>query len=279
MLRHYPSLDQFELTKCGPHSGTCRRELKTFLQRNQNIRKLATSGDWDWKEAVGLKLDLFAIVLDDGLESALAAGILEKLSKIDETESFFERLHIYGYDYTSECHTEHMQSISNLENLFMNFLSTGLEMTNLKEMRLFTLRHFLCDVPAQYLVENLINLERVSFGNAQLLDVQAFIRGSPKLEKLQIEFFAKNALQTGRGIDLLEWNNQREQLDQAKKMTIYVEEEVYLATKWATHNGQTDFSLVTLKRHESHDWDPAFGKDFSPKKNQYFKILSIDELL
>lgn len=47
-------------------------------------------------------------------------------------------------------------------------------------------------------------------------------------------------------------NREREKLHGAQKMTIYVREDIYLATKWALIKNQ--FSLIRLKRIDSFEW-------------------------
>lgn len=263
MLRQYPMLEKFELTKTGCFSGTPRPEFGTFLERNPNIRALATSADWHWSDAADLKLDVFAIDCNDDLESSLVSGILDNLVKMNEKgENFFERLHFYSYGITAEWHTCHIEKISKMEKLYMHSAWIGpMEMENLKEVRLRGFKDILYDATdhaKEILVDGMVNLERVSFGGAGLVDILSFICGSRKLAKFRIESFAEGALQNG-AINLLAWNNQRKQLDGARKVTIYVDEEVYLATKWASHHGQTDFDFVELKRHASHDWNHLFG--------------------
>lgn len=49
-------------------------------------------------------------------------------------------------------------------------------------------------------------------------------------------------------IDLLELNREREQLPDGQKITLYVDGDIYLQTKWAMK--EIDFGLVRVKREE-----------------------------
>lgn len=57
--------------------------------------------------------------------------------------------------------------------------------------------------------------------------------------------------------NLIALNNARRQLADAQKITIYVKEEIYLATKWAMK--ETDFDLIRIKRYESFEWHHDFN--------------------
>lgn len=61
-----------------------------------------------------------------------------------------------------------------------------------------------------------------------------------------------------RAVDLAALNKEREKLlkkfPETKKITIYVENDVFLATKWATKNGNINLSLIEMKRSDSIDW-------------------------
>lgn len=208
--------------------------MKPFLERNQNIRMLATSGDAiykDWKEAAGWKLDVLALDCENDTE--MVCGIVMKLF-VDAR--FFNRLYIHARDTTIVWQFER-NSIAKPEVLYINF---PLSKWKLEELDLN-------EIQACYAIE------------AGLVDVLAFIRGLRKLKKLRIESFVDGALQNGSSLDLLAWKVEREQLAQAQKVTIYVEESNFLATKRAMYNGQTDYSLIELKRLESYDWNFTFG--------------------
>lgn len=60
-------------------------------------------------------------------------------------------------------------------------------------------------------------------------------------------------------LDLRGLNKEREKLTFAKKILIYVKEDIFLATKWALT--QTEFNLIEMKRIDSYDWNMAFKID------------------
>ncbi|XP_031635966.1 uncharacterized protein LOC116348903 [Contarinia nasturtii] len=260
LLRKYPMLERFELTKTGfPFENL---PLKAFFKQNSNIRHFAVSMNGDWSGTDNLKLDVFAIDCDDyDTESLEVAGTMEYLSKMTEDKRFYERLHVYGYGITAEWHLEWMISMSEIEKLYLHDTwIRSFVMNDLKEIRIRCGAGILTSgVDMVGMVNGLANIEQVSLVNASVLDILAFIRGSVKLHKLRIENFNPTELSTNGTIvlDLSMWNNEREPLERARKVTVYVEEKIFLATKWATRT--TDYSLVDLKRDESHDWSHDFG--------------------
>lgn len=99
------------------------------------------------------------------------------------------------------------------------------------------------------LVENLINVERL-YVYRETFDILLFIKRLRNLKKLKLfKFGSAETLQ----LDML--NTEREKLAGAQKVTIYVPDAVYLATKWATANGNTHFSLIEMKRSKSYEWN------------------------
>lgn len=62
-------------------------------------------------------------------------------------------------------------------------------------------------------------------------------------------------------------NTEREKLDGAQKVMIYVPDTVFLLTKWATRNGTTNFSLIEMKRTESYEWNRSLDW---PMKKMFF---------
>lgn len=107
--------------------------------------------------------------------------------------------------------------------------------------------------------ERFINLEKLNIQHYELGEninfVLTFIQHSTKLKKIKISCGKTFVFR-----DLPMWQKVREKLVGAKQVTIYVDDDVNVATKWALKT--TDFPLIELKRAESCDWfrDLAFRK-------------------
>lgn len=58
-----------------------------------------------------------------------------------------------------------------------------------------------------------------------------------------------------RDLKLITLNNERKKLAEAQKLIIYISDHVFLATKWATNNDDTNFSLIEMRRADSYKCD------------------------
>lgn len=94
------------------------------------------------------------------------------------------------------------------------------------------------------------NLKRLEFVSADFNDIMPFIRESVEMRTIKIEYFFDCS------IDLLKLNKEREKLQNAHKITMYVDERTYLDTKWAMK--ETNFGLIRLKRIDSFERNDVF---------------------
>lgn len=246
----YPKLEHLELRRPAYWCSANRKELSTFLQLNPSIRSFAVAVELFHEEILinmTSKLKVFGIDFFHGVPSRYVDEIVSKLQK---TEQFYERLHICAYE-----NCDFLGPINKIEKLYVyRSIFNPISSNTLKELDIN------CGVPddikqIQILqlktIKDNPNLERVSLFDATHEDTLAFIGSSAKLRKLTILSFAHLDVMI---LDLPTWNNLRANLPRAKKVTIYVEEKVFLTTKWATQ--KTDFSLVELKRSESYGTEP-----------------------
>lgn len=106
-----------------------------------------------------------------------------------------------------------------------------------------------------------LNLKRVEFLQASSDDLLPFIRQATNLERIKVRRF-KDGVHFNRDsnvLDLVALNFERGSLENATKITIYVEESTYLATKWTLT--ETDFNLIRIKRVDTFEWEYCFGND------------------
>ena len=105
------------------------------------------------------------------------------------------------------------------------------------------------------LAQRLENLNEVRFSCLFYImdDIMPFIRSSAKLKKIVVH----RGISDGTVIDPVAMNREREKLLTknlyVSKVTIYIPEAEYLATKWKTT--ETDLKLIKIRRFES--WDQS----------------------
>lgn len=77
-----------------------------------------------------------------------------------------------------------------------------------------------------------------------------------RIDKLINDLRSCRCLTAEKVIPLTALNKERKNLPGAKKVTLYVEEYIYLATKYFIQ--QTDLDLISLKCIESYRWEHDF---------------------
>lgn len=59
----------------------------------------------------------------------------------------------------------------------------------------------------------------------------------------------------GKILNLIALNKERAKLQNARKMTIYVRDDVFLTTKWAMKHGDINLRFIEMKRSDSYEWN------------------------
>lgn len=104
------------------------------------------------------------------------------------------------------------------------------------------------------IAKNLVNLERIVFRDASINDILPFIRHSKRLKEIRVSVL-KNGIYFNNGrLNLKKLNQERTSLNRARKVIMYVEENVFLSTRWS--NVMIDFNLFEIRRLSAY-------KDFS----------------
>lgn len=176
--------------------------------------------------------------------------LLEFLNQLHE-QGFYKRLHIFrignsklrtglalirGLELLSICHFEEKYNLDQL--------------TNLKELMI---RHPKVK-DMEILANSLKNIEHLCIYGKNTDDVMPFIRRSWKLNKIKL----RSLFQRTAPLNLAMLNEERAKLFGARKITIYVDHNMFLATKWTTRNGDTNLSFIEMKRSSSIKWKPDY---------------------
>lgn len=253
LLQQYSTLEKFIFTFADGNNVHEIDELTIFFKRNLTIQHFATDQHFlrENRQTIlssNVKLDTLAILHyyeDDDID--------DLLNEFRERD-VYKRLHQYvfndGVDQLVPTFTAEKLAYFELQ---MHVTSSPF--VNLKEF----CPGFISDNRiVETLANSLVDLELIYFKEAYPNQVLAFIRHSRKLSHIGIKIIhrmKKNCL------DLGSWNKEREKLPRARKVTIYVDEKVFLATKQATQNN--NYKLIDIKRLYSHCWQSDFENFFS----------------
>lgn len=251
LYRKYPKLEHFVLTaiKSGPID-----ELKTFFEQNTNIHSFATN-----IEMIMANRDVFKMItpkwnvlsIKFKCRNTLNLDARDFLIEL-YTCGLFKKLHvslITSFIIDHEI-ANYLASLKFLEKISIDgvFRYEYMDLTpivHLKQLCIFQIPRV---NNMKMLVEKLVNLEFVQFTFVKFDDILPFVRHSPKLTKIvvyRLMEFDENML------NIEELNKERSKLVNARKVTMFVQEHIYLAAKWAKN--QTNCSFIEIKRGSSYD--------------------------
>lgn len=255
LLRKYPKLEHFELT---PWEVFEIAELNAFFEENLHIRSFSTNANCLWinrNSFIGsqVHLDDLAIEIDASIE--IDIGVFCSLLDTLYENGFYKRLHLY-VENVDQNTVRHMAALHGLVKLYVvnTTIDTDLSsLTNLKELGIH-IGSSVLNLDA--VAKSLDKLQNVYFYYASSDQVLPFIRHSMNLRTIKIR-----NLESGTHFDenilyLPGLNKERGKLAYCQKVTVYLEEDIYLTTKWTTD--KTDYDLISIERGESYEWPHHF---------------------
>lgn len=262
LQRTYPStLEHVELTDLYELR---HNELRNFLQLNRNVRSfsidaksLMLNQDQVLAAAANdvivdkLAIDFHPHAINAEIEPAIIAQLFYNfLIELQECQ-FFAELHLYVKFMDHQNCMQKLYSLNTLTMLGGYIDRIENPLMRVKELDI-SMGSDILDL--QTLPEKLPNLERIHFAKATVDHILPFIRFSPRLKQVKCGDLSDGMHMIGGILDVDALNNQRKELPNARKVTIYVNEAVFLATKWA-RKGAMHFDLVELRRGESILWN------------------------
>ncbi|XP_055310989.1 uncharacterized protein LOC129573877 [Sitodiplosis mosellana] len=242
-LQSHPTLQHLALNG---HITFRNDQLKDFLGNNPNIRSLQITAEllWGTRDSIlksNIGLDDLAITDWIRNPNVNFLGLLTDL----HGRGFYRRLHLKSYEVPPS------DRLLALQGLVALYFSRG---DNIKLPLLVNIRELgihvhwntqrIQGVNTIALASRFMNLERLFIARPNFEELLPFIRHSINLKYVEIEEYQEKV------IKIYALNKERKKLEGARKVTIYVDEDVYLATKWA--KAETSVDLIEIKRKESH---------------------------
>lgn len=257
LRKKYPTLEHLELTNLYELK---ENELQAFFEQNPNVRSFSTDAksilfNRDTILESGIKLNELAVefhpqVIDSEVEPIAIVEFFHKQLVKLHASGFFRTLHLY---ISFLDHQNSVQKLLKLDSLtmlggYINCIeSPTIQLEELNVTEASDVRDL------ETFPDKMPNLERINFSGASSDHILPFIRSSPKLKIMKIENLLDGNHLVGGVLDLIALNNARKGMARARKLIIFVNERVYLATKWAQR--QMFFSLIELRRGESFEWN------------------------
>ncbi|XP_055313689.1 uncharacterized protein LOC129574980 [Sitodiplosis mosellana] len=256
LLRQYPQLEHVGF-KDGRETKQTIDELKTFFELNPNIHSLTT--DYSFLGSHGIFLAQSRIKFDH--LHVHVAGMLFNIDLLKELYrlGFYQRISLYGI-----LEGDAVASLASIPGLTKVSTSCSYfkfpAMPDLKEVS-FTHGVYLL----QPILKNVNNIEELYVDCCCFDNIVPLIRYFPKLKVIRFhdndegdEGDAYDRFEAtwgqyfnGNIVKLFALNKQREKLNSACKLTIYVRQILFLKYKWA--KTKTNYRLIELKRVQAHD--------------------------
>lgn len=260
LQRHYPAMEHLELTDLYEFKSI---EMKTFFAWNPNVHSFST----DAKSLLvnqhsflncGAKLDKLSIDfhhpnnINADIEPLFLVNVIYNLLNELYDQEFYKRLHLYITFIDHHNCIQKMFALKSLEMLSGIIIRIENPLMKLKELDISKgsdvtdLELFPIKFP---------ELEQIQFAEATIDHMLPFIVASKKLKTIKINQLSYGTHLEQGVLDLFALNEKRKQLIKPRKVVIYANETVFLATKWASN--ELKFDLVELRRGESIDLEES----------------------
>lgn len=268
LLNEYPKLEYLEII---PKYTFQIDELNGFFERNPNVKGFSTDSQCLWKNRKQLmkssaSLDLLEVkesleLLDeddddenDGEELTMQS--LCKLLNQFHERGFYKRLHFFIHKFDEE-KSYQLTLVKGLVKVHIKKFTKTYSLPLLTSLKELAIHNGANVNDMNILANSLVHLQRLYLNDVSIDYLMPFIRQSSNLKKIKI--LPKCDVHFNGGtLKPITLNREREKLADARKVTIYVPDHVFLRTKWAHNNGDTNLNLVEMKRCDSIEWDDHF---------------------
>lgn len=257
LSRHYPMLEHIFLDDYdtgGYGNGWPTPELLGFFVLNPNVRSFATTFHYLWKNrgwlnGSKLQFDQLCVEGDCYLEHGMAriCGFIKLLHE----QGMYKRLNIYCHYLDNAYDLDEVLALPALHSLTLGCVVIKPPLPPIENVKELKFKH-----SNRSDTVNVKNVERLHFEEAVSTHLVPFICHSPTVEHIGVDSLEPKDYMEDGVIDLKGLNNERAKLLRPRKVTIYVQESIYLATKWALPT--IDFKFVELKRAQAIQWETYF---------------------
>lgn len=247
-----------------------------FLERNSKIKTFSTSIECFWANRSSLldcKVKLTDLVIFINFDTWEYFGEFWKILNKLYTREFYKGLSLYYY--SPECTQNMITQMAALKAVVkLKFIQceNRVNLSSFKELESLHVKSSDQIMDLQTMATDCTKLKSVHFGTAQIAHIKILIEKAVNLSEIVIDHLINDNFADEQIIDLSLLNNKREGLDRAQKdkkdkkaknaekVTIFVQEGMYLATKRRMRNIQSDIDLskVKLMRKESYEVDENF---------------------
>lgn len=266
LRRNYPALVHVELS---PRYAFKISDLRTFFELNSQIVSFTTNSHLLWANRTtcmetNLKLNRLEIkhfgpdyhlYYED--EERLSSSICELLNQL-HANGFYKRLHLH-VNTIEQRNTIDLATIRGLDKLTISNIEKSYDLVDLSNLEELNIYNCPSVSKMNQFANSVINIGRLHLCKATYEHLFVFVSRSPKLTTIKISAIDDVRVKTENIFNLMRLNQAREKLTDALKVVIYADDSIFLATKWATQNGNMNLNFVEMRRASSLRWDYDFS--------------------
>lgn len=257
LIRKYPTLEYLALDYF--YDEGIELTIAPILILNPNIRMFHTKANiltkvGDLILSTNIKLDILSLRIH-WIHLRADESIFDLLHQLYK-RGFYKKLHLEGVDSQYPPFYQNMlKQLAILQGLVkMSGFAVRRSFTifkNLEDLHIEYIKEIKSIVDCEILAKELINLKRLYFFEVSFDAITEFIRRSVKVHSIKMEYITAGTHfnKDTQVIDILTLNRERKKLPNAHKITLYVEKEIYVATKWAF--AEIDVGMIRLKQLNS----------------------------
>lgn len=249
--QHYPHLEDFRYTPCSTLLDARNNHLETFLRKHSGLKQFTTNFHFLWLHrdifsVTNIQLEMLTIV--ENLVTNVRFGEFAQLLKRLFERGVYKLLNL-SLDYWRD-ELNLGRAISRFPGLHKLCTLGDFDFTHLPNLRKLHLRQL--EMPIED-VENiariLTNLEELIIDDSKIDYILPFLRYSSNLKRYATNF--PRIFHNNCALDLITYNQERKQLANACKITIYVHDRFYIPTKLRYNN--LNLSHIQIMRSHVHE--------------------------
>lgn len=248
--QNFPALEhlQYQTRICNFDARICK--LKTFFEKHTKFKHFECSVPVLWANRdllckTNVRLNLLTIDFYAWSSRIPFDKLIHFLWLLYE-HGFYQLLHL-SFDHVLDIDFEHfdnaISALPPIEILHINIDSICdlSRLTSLKELRIC--HGHKSETDLEFVAKCLMELEQLTFKYATIENILPFIRHSKKLKTIKISYWRSYKM-----LYVVALNEERKNLENASRITIYVEEEIYLREYWKSQN--LNLSHVKITRFD-----------------------------
>lgn len=211
-----------------------------------------------------IELDTFVMQFDDGEDIDDIDDLIDILNELHK-KGFYKKLLVYSFEKLS---TAQLLGLPGKIYLVIDTRTKLMKYPVLPNVMGLEIRNH-CDMETSKfnmnaLAKSFVNLNTLNIYSECVDDLLPFIRQSVKLKNVTFRECGQKEHEETLHCNISALNGERKKLKGACKVTIHVDEDIYLVTKWGKVG--TALDLVEIKRNECRNADLLYYTHYDKKK-------------